>query len=130
MAYYLLQATYTPEGWAAQIKNPQDVCERVQAAFGKIGGGKVIGAWYAFGEYDVVAIAEYPSNVNVAAYAVAVVSSGALKAFKTTPLLTVEEGMAGHAAGRRSGGCLPPARQLTGGRYPYASATQSLCLSG
>ena len=93
MAYYLIQASYTPEGWAAQVKNPQDVRERVQASMAKV-GGKVIGAWYAFGEYDLVAIVEYPSNVNVAAYAIAVVSSGAMKTFKTTPLLTVEEGMA------------------------------------
>ncbi|MCE7981942.1 MAG: GYD domain-containing protein [Caldilinea sp. CFX5] len=93
MAYYLLQASYTAEGWAAQIKNPQDVRQRVQAAFEKI-GGKIGGVWYAFGEADIVAILEYPSNVNAAAYAVAVMASGVVKELKTTPLLTIEEGIA------------------------------------
>lgn len=92
MAYYLIQAAYTPEGWAAQVKNPQDVRERVQAAMEKI-GGKIVGVWYAFGDYDLVAIIEYPSNVSAAAYALAVMSP-AIKAYKTTPLLTVEEGLA------------------------------------
>ena len=91
MAYYLIQAAYTPEGWAAQVKNPQDVRARVQAAMEKL-GGKLVGVWYAFGEYDLVAIAEYPSNVNAAAYALAVMSS-AIKTYKTTPLMTVEEGI-------------------------------------
>ena len=36
MAYYLLQASYTAEGWAAQIKHPQDVRARVQAAMEKL----------------------------------------------------------------------------------------------
>lgn len=92
MAYYLLQASYTPEGWAAQVKNPQDVRVRVQAAMEKI-GGKIVGVWYAFGDYDLVAIIEYPSNVSAVAYALAIMSP-AIKAYKTTPLLTVEEGLA------------------------------------
>jgi uncharacterized protein with GYD domain len=93
MAYYLLQASYTPEGWAAQIKQPQDVRQRVQVALTKV-GGNIVGVWYAFGEWDVVAILEYPSNVNAAAYAVAIMPSGAIKDLRITPLLTVEEGMA------------------------------------
>lgn len=93
MAYYLLQASYTPEGWAVQVKNPQDVRARVQAAFEKI-GGTIVGVWYAFGEADIVAILEYPSNVNAAAYSVAVMASGVVKELKTTPLLTIEEGIA------------------------------------
>jgi hypothetical protein len=38
MAYYLYQAAYTPEAWAAQIKNPQDVQQGVQAMMEQNGG--------------------------------------------------------------------------------------------
>ncbi len=95
MAYFLIQVAYTAEGWAAQIKNPQNVVERTRASFEKL-GGSVVGAWYAFGDYDLVAIAQFPDSVNVAAYALTAVSGGAgmLKSFKTTPLLSVEEGLA------------------------------------
>ena len=100
MAYYLYQGAYTPEAWAAQIKNPQDVRERT-AAIHKQFGGKLIGIWYAFGEYDVVAIAEYPDTVSIASVAIAFAASGVLKAAKTTPLMTIEEGL---EAMRNAGG--------------------------
>jgi uncharacterized protein with GYD domain len=92
MPYYLYQAAYTPEAWATQIKNPQDARERVQAVIEQ-NGGKLIGLWYAFGEYDILGIGEYPDNVSAATVSVVFAAGGALKAAKTTPLMTVEEGM-------------------------------------
>jgi uncharacterized protein with GYD domain len=92
VAYYLYQSAYTPEAWAAQVKNPQDVRERTQAVVEKF-GGRVVGIWYAFGEYDLVSIAEFPDNVSVATVVIAFAAGGALKAAKTTPLMTVEEGL-------------------------------------
>jgi uncharacterized protein with GYD domain len=92
MPYYLYQVAYTPEAWAAQIKNPQDVRQRVQAVMEQ-NGGKLVGIWYAFGEYDVIGIAEYPDNVSVATVSITFAAGGAVKAAKTTPLMTVEEGM-------------------------------------
>ncbi|HUT19898.1 MAG TPA: GYD domain-containing protein [Anaerolineae bacterium] len=75
------------------MKNPQDVRERTKAIVEQV-GGRVIGTWYAFGEYDLVSIAEFPDEVSVAAVAIAFAAGGALKAAKTTPLMTVEEGLA------------------------------------
>ena len=92
MPYYLYQAAYTPEAWAAQIKNPQDVRERTQAIMEQF-GGKLVGTWYAFGEYDLVSIAEFPDNVSIATVIIAFAAGGALKAAKTTVLMTVEEGL-------------------------------------
>jgi uncharacterized protein with GYD domain len=92
MPYYLYQAAYTPEAWAAQVQNPQSVVERTRAITEQF-GGKVIGTWYAFGEYDLVSIAEFPDNVSVATVVIAFAAGGALKAAKTTPLMTVEEGL-------------------------------------
>ncbi len=64
---------------------------------------------YAFGDYDVIALVEAPDNVSVAALSLAVTASGALTAIKTTPLMTVEEGMAAMRKGATaSPGYRPP----------------------
>jgi len=92
MAYYLLQAAFTPESWAALVKNPQDPRER-HAAMMKNVGGKLESYWFTFGEYDVAAILQVPDNVTAAAISIAASAAGGVKAVKTTPLMTVEEGL-------------------------------------
>jgi uncharacterized protein with GYD domain len=47
-----------------------------------------------FGEYDIVAILRLPDNVSAAAFSLAAAAGGAVKALTTTPLLSVEDGMA------------------------------------
>ena len=103
MGLYLIQASYTSESWAALVRNPQDARARVEAVVEKL-GGTLHGIWYAFGEYDVIAIGEYPDNVTGAAAALVVAAGGALKSGKTTPLLSMEEGVAAmRKAGEASG---------------------------
>jgi uncharacterized protein with GYD domain len=92
MAFYLLQITYTPEAWGAQIKNPQNRVEAVRPVVERL-GGKLQNAWLSFGDFDVVAICEMPDNISAAAFSIAVAASGAIKTSKTTALLTGEEGV-------------------------------------
>jgi uncharacterized protein with GYD domain len=92
MAKYLFQATYTSEAWAAQVRNPQSRVEVWRAAIERL-GGRIECVYYAFGEYDIVGIVETPDNVSMAAMALAVAAGGAGKAIKTTPLMTIEEGI-------------------------------------
>jgi uncharacterized protein with GYD domain len=54
-------------------------------------GGKIVSAWFTFGDYDIAIIVEMPSNVDAGAIGIAFASGGACKAVKTTPLLTAEE---------------------------------------
>ncbi len=91
MAYYLIQAAYTREAWAAMVKNPQNREEAIKPVIERL-GGSVKGLWLAFGEYDAVAIVEMPDNTSAAAFSVAAAAAGAVKGFRTTPLMTVEEG--------------------------------------
>ncbi len=93
MGYYLFQGAYTSESWAAMVKNPQNRLEAVQPVVAKL-GGRIEGAWLSFGEYDVVALLNMPDNVSAAAFSAAASAGGGVKAAKTTPLLTVEEGIA------------------------------------
>jgi uncharacterized protein with GYD domain len=53
--------------------------------------GSVVAGWLAFGDYDVVAIIDLPTNVSAAAFSMAVSAGGTVKAFKTTPLMSMEE---------------------------------------
>ena len=93
MALYMYQAAYTPESWAAQLKNPQNRVESVGRAVCEAVGGKFVGGWLCFGEYDFVIIADVPGNESMAAIAVAVAAGGAIKASKTTALMTGAEGV-------------------------------------
>ena len=92
MAQYLTQVTYSQEAWQNLVKNPQDRLEAVRPAIEKL-GGKVINSWFAFGDHDVVLLTEMPDNVAAAAIAIAFAAGGSCKSVKTTPLMTVAEGI-------------------------------------
>jgi uncharacterized protein with GYD domain len=92
MPSYLVQVSYSSEALAALIANPQDRTEVVKKAARKL-GGKVQGSWLAFGDYDVILVLEMPDNVSAAAIALAAAAGGSCKTVKTTPLLTIKEGL-------------------------------------
>jgi len=92
MPLYLTQVAYTQESWQALIKNPQDRIDAIRPAIKKL-GGKIINGYFAFGDYDIVAITEMPDAVSAAAIAIAFAAGGACKAVKTTPLLSTAEGI-------------------------------------
>lgn len=90
MPFYLVQASYSSQATAAMIKNPQDRAAAVRPMIERM-GGKLHGLWLAFGEYDVVAIAEVPDNLSAAALSMAIGASGAMGSYRTTPLITTAE---------------------------------------
>lgn len=92
MAHYLLQVAYTPDAWAGLIKNPQDRVKALTPMVEKM-GGRFVSAYFSFGEYDIVSVLEFPGNVDAAAFALAAAAGGAVRALKTTPLLTTAEGL-------------------------------------
>jgi len=92
MPYFLIQVGYTPEAWTAMVKNPQDRTAAVAPAIEKL-GGRMERFWLSFGEYDLIGVVEMPNNVSAAAFAIAIGAGGACRTFKTTPLLTTEEGI-------------------------------------
>jgi uncharacterized protein with GYD domain len=92
MAFYMVQGAYTAEAIATMAKNPQDRSAPVRELMQKL-GGQMIGFYFCYGEYDVVALGELPDDTAATAVAMAAVSAGHLKAYKTTKLFTVEETM-------------------------------------
>ena len=95
MPLYMYQAAYTSEAWAAQLKNPQNRAEAVGRAASEAVGGKLVGSWYCFGDYDLIIIADVPDHESMSAIALAITAGGAVKSAKTTVLLSGAEAVAG-----------------------------------
>jgi len=92
LSLYMIQSAFTADAWAILAKTPQNRGEAVRPAIEQL-GGKLISYYFAFGEYDSVVIAELPDNATAYAASIAAAAGGAIKAIKTTPLMTAEEGM-------------------------------------
>ena len=92
MATYLYQVAYTSKAWETQVDNAQHPRERIRPAIEKL-GGRIESMYYAFGEYDIIAIIEFPDNGSAAAFEIAAAAGGAVKAIQTTPLLSLDEGV-------------------------------------
>ena len=54
----------------------------------------MIGAWMAFGEDDLLVIADMPDDESMAGVALAISSTGAIVGGKTTKLLTLDQAVA------------------------------------
>ena len=100
MPSYLVQVAYTSEAMAALMKKPQDRGSVVAKVVEKL-GGSLKGAWLCFGDYDTVVVVDMPDNVSAAAFALAISAGGSCKTVKTTPLMSVDEGL---AAMKKAGG--------------------------
>lgn len=92
MALYMFQFSYAPEAWAALTHNPQDRSKPASELAQKL-GGRLVSLYYCFGEYDGVALFEFPDDSTASGAVLAITSAGHLKATKTTRLYTIEETM-------------------------------------
>ena len=102
MAFYLIQAAYHSQGWDGLLKNPHDREAAIRPGVEGL-GGRIVGLWFAFGDYDLVGVFEMPDNISIAAFMLAAAANPAVKAIKTTTLLTMEEGIAAMQRAPRAG---------------------------
>ena len=91
MPLYMTQFAYTPESWAALVDNPEDRSAPVREVVEGM-GGRLIGWYLSFGEYDGLLIYEAPDAASAGAAILAAARHGHLRATKTTPLFSAEEG--------------------------------------
>jgi uncharacterized protein with GYD domain len=92
MAFYLIQAVYKDTATKSLVIRPQTREDAISKTCKSL-GGKLHSFYFAFGEYDVVAIAELPDNAAAAAFALGIASKGAVSRFHTTVLLTAADGL-------------------------------------
>ena len=93
MAKYMIQASYSAEAWAAQIKNPMNRMEVVGKQMAAM-GCKLIDGYMTFGDSDLVIIVDAPDNITAAGMLIKVASSGALDNVSTTVLLDMNDAVA------------------------------------
>jgi uncharacterized protein with GYD domain len=91
-----------PEGWAALLRKPVNRVEAVRPAVEKL-GGKIEGAWFAFGESDLIVLLDMPDNISAASFAIAAAGGGTVKSYKTTPLMSIDDGIEALKRGAKSG---------------------------
>jgi uncharacterized protein with GYD domain len=92
MAHYMIEVGYTPQSWNNQIDSQANVVDRITPAL-KACGGKIECLYYAFGDVDLIGVIDFKAPEDAAAFALAVGSSGALRLYRTTPLLSVDQGI-------------------------------------
>ena len=90
MPLYLGRFSYTTDAMKALLDQPQDRSTAAREVAESL-GGKLLGFWYAFGEFDGVFLMEAPDNASAAALAMAVGAGGALSDVETTVLLDMDE---------------------------------------
>lgn len=90
MAKYLIQANYVGEGIKGLLQDGGSKRRTAVETMLKSLGGSIEAFYYAFGDTDLYAIADFPDHASAAAMALTVASTGTVKV-KTTVLLTPEE---------------------------------------
>src|SRR5215211_2133334 len=64
MPHYMVQFSYSPQVWAGLIEQPEDRTAAVRGLIEGV-GGRLVGLYWAFGDYDGVAIFEAPDNIAI-----------------------------------------------------------------
>jgi uncharacterized protein with GYD domain len=90
MAKYLLNVTYTHQGLKGVAAKGGSAREKAARDAAESVGGSVDGFYFAFGDSDVVVIADFPDAVSAAALALAVGSGGGATV-RTTVLMSSKD---------------------------------------
>ena len=114
MAEYLVQVSYTPEAWEAMIREPQNRLEKVSPAVEDLGGKSNTRGSHSVSTTSS-ASSELPEAVDAVAFSIGVSAKGAVKAIKTTPLITMEQGIEAMGRAQRLS-YVPPTKVPSGVR--------------
>lgn len=87
MPVYITQGRYTREAVKGMIVRPEDRADAVSRLMAKA-GGRLIGYYVTFGEYDFLLIAEAPSETQMAAVLLTAAAGGGVTDLRTTLAMT------------------------------------------
>ena len=110
MPIYITQGRYTREAIKGMIVKPEDRADAVGRAMAKA-GGRLIGYYLTFGDYDFLAIADMPSEIQMAAVLLAAAGGGGVSDLRTMLAMTSVEAKGAFAAA----GDLAPSFRSAGG---------------
>lgn len=97
MPIYITQGRYTREAIKGMVVRPEDRADAVGRLLAKA-GGRLIGYYVTFGDYDFLVIAEAPSETQMAAVLLAAAAGGGVTDLKTTLAMTSVEAKGAFAA--------------------------------
>jgi len=97
MPIFITQGRYTREAIKGMIVKPEDRADAVGRLISKA-GGRLIGYYLTFGEYDFLCIAEAPGETQMAAALLAAASGGGVTDLHTTLAMTSVEAKGAFAA--------------------------------
>lgn len=92
MPIYIAQGRFSQDALRGMLASPEDRAKPVSKLF-KEAGGKLIGWYLTFGEYDWLLIAEAPNETAMAAASMAASAGGGVTNIKTTIAFTGPESM-------------------------------------
>jgi uncharacterized protein with GYD domain len=97
MPTYITQGRYTREAIKGMTMRPEDRADAVSRLLAKA-GGRLIGYYFTFGEYDFLTIAEAPSETQMAAALIAAGGSGGITGLRTMLAMNAAEAKGAFAA--------------------------------
>jgi uncharacterized protein with GYD domain len=109
MPIFISQGRYSQDAMRAMVSKPEDRTEPVSKLI-EAAGGRLLGYYVTFGDYDWLLIVEAPDAKSAAAAAITAAAAGGVTDMKTTLAMTGAEAMeafrsaGGLAASYRSAG--------------------------
>ncbi|KQZ00655.1 hypothetical protein ASD45_07165 [Pseudolabrys sp. Root1462] len=97
MPIYITQGRYTRDAIKGMLIKPEDRAEAVSRLLAKV-GGRLVGYYVTFGEFDFLLIAEAPDNTQMAAALLAAGAGAGVTDLKTTVAMTSIEAKGAFAA--------------------------------
>ena len=97
MPIYITQGRYTREAIKGMIVKPEDRADAVSRAMAKA-GGRLIGYYVTFGDYDFLSICEAPDDIQMMATLLAAASGGGVTDLRTSLAMTSTEATGAFAA--------------------------------
>ena len=97
MPIYITQGRYTRDAIKGMMVRPEDRADAVSRLLAKA-GGRLLGYFLTFGEYDFMVISEVPNDVLAAAVLLAAASGGGVTDLRTTVAMSAVEAKGAFAA--------------------------------
>lgn len=97
MPIFITQGRYTRDAIKGMITKPEDRADAVSRLISKA-GGRLLGLYFTFGEFDFVLIAEMESETQMAAAMLAAASSGGVTDLRTMLAMTSTDATGAFAA--------------------------------
>jgi len=97
MPIYITQGRYTRDAIKGMIVKPEDRADVVSRAVSRV-GGRLIGYYVTFGDYDFLTICEAPDETHMMAVRLAAASGGGVSDLRTTVAVSSTDATGAFAA--------------------------------